>query len=92
MIEDPEDRRAHASEEIEKLGGKLHGLWYAFGDHDGYALWEAPDNVSMAALAVSIASGGSVQSLDTTVLLTVEETMSALQKASSELSYRQPAS
>ena len=48
MIADPEDRRKAASAYIESVGGKLHGFWYAFGSHDGYNLWEAPDHVSMA--------------------------------------------
>ena len=42
LIDNPEDRRAVAQEYIESVGGKLHGFWYAFGDHDGYNLWEAP--------------------------------------------------
>jgi len=44
----PEDRRKAAQSYIESVGGKFHGFWYAFGAHDGYNLWEAPDNVSMA--------------------------------------------
>ena len=91
MIQNPEDRRAMATELIEGVGGKLHGFWYAFGDHDGYSLWEAPDNESMAAVALAIASGGSVHSYETTALLTIEETIGALSKASG-LGYRQPAS
>jgi uncharacterized protein with GYD domain len=63
LIENPEDRRAAAKEYIESVGGKLHGFWYAFGEHDGYNLWEA--------------------------LLTVEDTLAALQKASS-VKYRPP--
>jgi uncharacterized protein with GYD domain len=89
LIKNPEDRRAAAKEYIEGVGGKLHGFWYAFGDHDGYNLWEAPDNVSMAATALAISSGGALSSVQTTVLLTVEETLSALQKASS-IKYRPP--
>ena len=27
-----------------------NGFWYAFGTHDDYNQWEAPDNLSMAAL------------------------------------------
>jgi hypothetical protein len=41
----------------------MHGFWYAFGDHDADTLWEAPDNVSMAAVAVAISAGGAVSSL-----------------------------
>lgn len=90
MIKNPEDRRAMASQLIEQVGGKLHGFWYAFGEHDGFTLWEAPDNQSMAAVALAVAAGGSVHSLETTVLLSIEETTGALNKAS-ELGYRQPA-
>ena len=89
LIEKPEDRRAAATEYIESVGGKLHGFWYAFGEHDGYNLWEAPDNVSMAAAALALAAGGALTSVETTPLLTVEETLAALQKASS-IRYRRP--
>ena len=89
LIENPEDRRAAATQYIEAVGGKLHGFWYAFGDHDAYNLWEAPDNVSMAATALAISSGGAVSTFQTTVLLTVEDTLEALQTASS-ISYRKP--
>jgi GYD domain len=48
--------------------GKLHGFWYAFGTHDGYSIYEVPDNVSMAAVALAISGGGALFSLETTVL------------------------
>jgi uncharacterized protein with GYD domain len=89
LIGNPEDRRRAAGEYIESVGGKLHGFWYAFGEHDGYNLWEAPDNVSMAAVALAINGGGALGSLETTVLLTVEETMDALRKAE-QVGYRAP--
>ena len=89
LIGNPEDRRKAAQEYIESVGGKLHGFWYAFGDHDGYSLWEAPDNVSMAAVALAITSGGALSSFETTVLLTVDETMDALHKVE-QVRYRAP--
>jgi uncharacterized protein with GYD domain len=89
LIKNPEDRREAAKQYIESVGGKLHGFWYAFGDHDGYNLWEAPDNVSMAATALAIGAGGALSSVQTTVLLTVEETLAALEKASA-IQYRPP--
>src|SRR6186713_2825365 len=89
LIKNPEDRRVAATQYIEAVGGKLHGFWYAFGEHDGYTLWEAPDNASMAATALAIGAGGALSSMNTTVLLSVEETLSALQKASS-IKYRPP--
>lgn len=90
MIENPEDRRAAAGSYIESVGGKLHGFWYAFGEHDGWTLWEAPDNVSMAAVAVAIGAGGALSSMETTVLLSVEDKIEALRKAQA-IRYRPPA-
>jgi uncharacterized protein with GYD domain len=89
LIDNPEDRRQAAQQYIESVGGKLHGFWYAFGKHDGYSLWEAPDNVSMAAVALAITGGGALSSFDTAVLLTVDETMDAMRKAD-EIQYRPP--
>jgi uncharacterized protein with GYD domain len=89
MIQNPEDRRAAAQQYIESVGGKLHGFWYAFGEHDGYNLWEAPDNISMSAVALAIGAGGALRSIETTVLLSVEDTLAALEKAQS-IKYRPP--
>ncbi len=89
LIANPEDRRTVAQSSIESVGGTLHGFWYAFGPHDGYIVWEAPDNVSMAAVAVAIASAGAVSPLETTVLLTVEEALEVFRKAQ-DVGYRPP--
>jgi uncharacterized protein with GYD domain len=89
LIGNPEDRGKAAGEYIESVGGTLHGFWYAFGAHDGYTLWEAPDNVSMAAVALAIGAGGALSSLDTTVLMSVDDTIEALRKAG-QVKYRAP--
>jgi len=89
LINQPEDRRGAAQSYIESVGGQLHGFWYAFGSHDGYTLWEAPDNVSMAAVVLAIAGGGALSPMETTVLLTVEETMEALGRAA-QVRYQVP--
>ncbi|MUN63452.1 GYD domain-containing protein [Kocuria sediminis] len=89
LIQHPEDRRRAAQAYIESVGGTLHGFWYAFGEHDGYNLWEAPDNVSMAAVALAISGGGALRSLETTVLMSVEETLDALHRAQ-QVRYRPP--
>ncbi|MCV3739520.1 GYD domain-containing protein [Rhizobium sp. TRM96647] len=89
LTRNPEDRRDAARSYIESVGGKLHGFWYAFGSHDGYNLWEAPDNVSMAAVAIAIGGGGAVSKFETTPLLTVEETLEAMELART-VGYRSP--
>jgi uncharacterized protein with GYD domain len=89
MIERPEDRRDVAQEIIESVGGRLQGFWYAFGQYDGYTLWEAPDNVKMASVALALSSRGAIKSQETVVLLTVEETLEALRGAA-KVPYRRP--
>jgi uncharacterized protein with GYD domain len=91
LVSNPEDRRTAGQTYIESVGGKLHGFWYAFGAHDGYTLWEAPDNVSMAAVAMALGGGGAIHSLDTTVLMSVEDTLEAMRRAQ-QVGYRAPGS
>jgi uncharacterized protein with GYD domain len=89
LTQNPEDRREAARAYIESVGGKLHGFWYAFGEFDGYNLWEAPDNVSIAAVVLAIGGGGALSKIETIPLLTVEETLEALGRAQS-IGYRKP--
>lgn len=89
LMANPEDRRVAAGKYIESVGGKLDGFWYAFGEYDGYCLWQAPDNVSMAAVGIAISGGGALSKFETTVLLTVDETLNALQLAKT-IGYRPP--
>ena len=89
LATNPEDRRGAARTYIESVGGKLHGFWYAFGEYDAYTLWEAPDNVAMAAVAIAISGGGALSKFETTPLLTVEDTLDALRRAQA-VKYRPP--
>jgi uncharacterized protein with GYD domain len=89
LIKEPEDRRETVGRLFEATGGKLHDYWYAFGDHDGYVLAEAADNVTIASVLVSVAGSGAFRSLSTTVLMTVDETLEALRRAQS-ITYRPP--
>ena len=89
LMQNPEDRRDAARAYIEQVGGALRGFWYGFGEHDGYALDEAPDNVAMAAVVLAITAGGALASVQTTALLTVEETLQALATGQG-IQYRRP--
>ena len=82
LIKNPEDRSIAVKKLIEKLGGKLLAFYYSFGDYDGIVIADMPDNMSgLAANMASIAAGGTAK-LKTTVLITVEEAMAAMKKAS----------
>jgi uncharacterized protein with GYD domain len=89
LMQNPEDRRDAQRAYIEQAGGTLHGFWYGFGKYDGYAILEAPDNVSLASVVLAITAGGALASIETTVLMTVEETIEALAKGQG-IGYRRP--
>lgn len=79
-------RQAAVGQALAALGGKLDGVYYAFGDTDVYVLCDFPDNVSAAALSLSVSATGLVRT-KTTPLLTVEEADQALSKT---VKYRAP--
>ena len=89
MMDQPQDRSNAASEVAESLGGKLIGLWFAFGEFDGVFLMEAPDNASAGALAMAIVGSGAISKLETTVLMNMDEAQEAMRKAAGA-TYRPP--
>jgi uncharacterized protein with GYD domain len=80
MIENPQDRGTVAAQAAESLGCTLHGFWWAFGEHDGAFLLEAPDNVAAVALAMAVGASGQI-STETTVLLDMGEAQEAMRRA-----------
>jgi len=90
LIRSPENREEAVGRILEEAGCKLRGLWYAFGEGDGFALIEAPDNKAMAGVAIAIASSGAFRSFETTPLMTQAETLEALQFAAG-VGYAAPA-
>lgn len=79
-------RRAAVSDALKALGGKIDSMYYAFGETDVYVIIDAPDNVTVAALAMGVAATGAVR-IKTTVLMTPEEIDQAGKKT---VSYRAP--
>ena len=61
---------------VKSIGGSIEAFYYAFGDTDLYAIADFPDHASAAAMALTVASTGTVK-IKTTVLLTPEEIDSA---------------
>ena len=66
---------------IEKLGGKIDSGWFAFGEYDLISIVQMPDNVSAAAFSLAATAGGAIKAIKTTPLLTLEEGMEAMKKA-----------
>ena len=89
LIKNPQDRAAAVRPVVERMGGKLEAFYHAFGDYDVVALAEIPDNASMAALSMAISATGAISSFKTTALLTMDEAVEAMKKASGT-GYRPP--
>jgi uncharacterized protein with GYD domain len=91
LVHNPENRTETVSRILEDAGCKLKGLWYAFGNSDGFALIEAPDNVTSASVAIAISASGAFRKFETTVLMTQDELLGALKKAQ-DVTYVAPGS
>ena len=89
MLETPQDRPAELRKAVEAFGGRVHHFFFAFGEYDSYVTVELPDNKSAAALALAVATTGSVSKYVTTVLMTSAEAVEAM-KAASKVSYTPP--
>lgn len=67
----------------ENFGGKVLHAWVAFGEYDYIAVVDMPDNESMAAYVLWMTAQGQYTAGKTTVLLSVEESRRALERADS---------
>ncbi len=65
-------RRAAIERFAESLGTRLEAFYYAFGEDDVYAIFDAPDNVVAAASSMTINSAD-IGRVETVVLITPEE-------------------
>jgi uncharacterized protein with GYD domain len=82
LVKQPQDRVEAVRPAIERLGGKIKSAWFAFGDYDVVVISEMPDNVSAAAISMAFAGGGACKAVHTTPLLSTEEAVEAMKKAS----------
>jgi uncharacterized protein with GYD domain len=70
-------RKAAVQAAMKNLKGKVESLYFALGSDDVVVIVEAPDNIAVAAMSMSVGSTGLVN-VRTTPLLTVEEVDQAL--------------
>lgn len=82
LVRNPQDRLKAVTPAVEKLGGKVEVGYLAFGEYDIVVIVEMPDNVSAAALAIAFSAGGALKLAKTTPLLTTQEGIEAMKKAS----------
>src|SRR5437764_3869492 len=73
LVKNPQDRSAAGRELVQKLGGQVVGFYYCFGEYDGVAITEAPDDSAALAGAMALVAPGHIKAIKTTKLFTVEE-------------------
>jgi uncharacterized protein with GYD domain len=92
LVDNPHDRYEIIRKLFEAFGGKLHQFYFAFGDYDGVLIAEFPDNTAATACLLTVAKGGAVDQLKTTVLISPKEALKAMKQASETKSgYAPPA-
>ncbi len=79
-------RRAAVEKLLGSVGGKLESIYFAFGATDAFIIADLPDNVTAAALSLTVNASGAASSR-ITVLLTPEEVDAATKMSPS---YRAP--
>lgn len=89
LVTNPQNREDVARSLIEKVGGKLKGYWFALGDYDVVEIATLPDDESAVALSMAVVAGGAVKAFKTTPLLSMNESIEAMKKASG-LGYKPP--
>jgi uncharacterized protein with GYD domain len=92
QLKNPQNRAdAVGRAACEAVGGKLVGSWYCFGEYDLIIIADVPDNQSMAAIALAIASGGAIKSGKTTALMSGAEAVAGMKKAEAVSKVYKPA-
>jgi uncharacterized protein with GYD domain len=81
MVERPEDREAATRKVMDANGGKLIAYYWMFGEHDGFAIYEAPDTVVAATVLAGIRATGRIEKMATRSLLTGQEALRVLELA-----------
>lgn len=83
QVESPRDPIERVQPLAQELGGRIHQMYYCFGEHDLIAICEFPDDEAMAAFALAVAAGGACRSFSTTKLLDVQSGLTAMRRAHS---------
>ena len=91
QIKNPQNRIEQVGKMFASKGIKILSGYYSFGEFDLCLILEGPDNVSTASALIATAAGGAISKIQTTVLMTAEEGLEAIEGAGS-VEYRPPGS
>jgi uncharacterized protein with GYD domain len=82
LVQNPHDRTEVVKPVLQKLGGEIETAYLAFGEYDLVGILNLPSNIEAAAFSLAVTAGGAIKTMKTTPLMTLEEGISAMKKAS----------
>jgi uncharacterized protein with GYD domain len=80
QLKDPKDPEEAISSALEDLGASIVVAGFPFGEYDVLVVYEAPDDMTAASVAMAVAAEGEVKSAKTTRLLSGQEWLESLRK------------
>jgi uncharacterized protein with GYD domain len=81
LITRPEDRTTALEGIAKSLGGRMVALYYHFGEYDGTAIFEVPDDAAASAAVMAVNATGAVRATKTTRLYSVADLVQSLAMA-----------
>jgi uncharacterized protein with GYD domain len=80
QLREPHDPVELIRPTLDELGAKVLVAGFPFGEYDLMVVYEAPDDVTAASVAVAVGAAGEVKSAKTTRVLSGEEWLESLRK------------
>ena len=80
QLQEPHDPMEAIRPTLEEVGAKLLVAGFPFGEYDLLIVYEAPDELTAASVAMAVAAAGEVRSGKTTRLLSGQEWLESLRK------------
>jgi uncharacterized protein with GYD domain len=80
QLKDPQNPVDEIRPALEAVGATIVVTGFPFGEYDLLVVYEAPDDMTAASVAMAIAAAGEVKSAKTTRLLSGQEWLESLQK------------
>ena len=80
QLKEPQDPVEAIRPALEDVGAQLLVAGFPFGEYDLLVVYEAPDDMTAASVAMVVAAAGEVKSGKTTRLLSGEEWLESLRK------------
>jgi len=80
QLQEPHDPVEAFRPTLDELGAKILVAGFPFGEYDVLVVYEAPDDMTAASVAMAIAAAGEVKSGKTTRILSGQEWLESLRK------------